>query len=362
MLAQPKLQPKNLNLRDPFGGKDPGDGAVSAVAGDDGSLFEERQPSPQAIAIMRQVVAARRAGDMDQTLRFALDTMRADPTSPTVQKLYGLVVEDRAKQMRRVRQTLNFLEQAVDAERAGNHERAVALAEQAAANDPHPIVKQFAQELRAKPALAQAMREPAKPTKNRDGDSPWWPLGAGIGLGALGYSVSRSRRAWSPQEHERPAQEDPHSERIQNNRYHLKVAAVSFAIGFGIVYVGPAVVATAGPIAARLWNGGSASLQRVVASEAGAIFPGKQPNQVVPALTGYSRHGLNQAISRDGVGVSPKAILDALKSPLNVVAQDGGKTMYVGRNATVVLNASGKVVTTWANNSSGARVATTTGQ
>jgi hypothetical protein len=33
-------------------------------------------------------------------------------------------------------------------------------------------------------------------------------------------------------------------------------------------------------------------------------------------INGYTRHGLNQAISRDGVGVSPSAILDAVKIPL----------------------------------------------
>jgi hypothetical protein len=33
------------------------------------------------------------------------------------------------------------------------------------------------------------------------------------------------------------------------------------------------------------------------------------------AITGYARHGLNQAISREGVGVSTRAILDAFKNP-----------------------------------------------
>jgi hypothetical protein len=37
------------------------------------------------------------------------------------------------------------------------------------------------------------------------------------------------------------------------------------------------------------------------------------------ALTGYTKHGLNQAISRDGVGVSPAAILDAFKNPTSIV-------------------------------------------
>ena len=40
-------------------------------------------------------------------------------------------------------------------------------------------------------------------------------------------------------------------------------------------------------------------------------------------ITGYSRHGLNQAISRDDVGVAPGAILDAVKNPLSITGQSG---------------------------------------
>lgn len=74
-------------------------------------------------------------------------------------------------------------------------------------------------------------------------------------------------------------------------------------------------------------------------------------------ITGYTRHGLNQAISRDGVGVSPSAMLDAVKYPQQTIPQAGGAVQYVGRDATVVVNANGKVITTWANNSGGVRVA-----
>jgi hypothetical protein len=42
-------------------------------------------------------------------------------------------------------------------------------------------------------------------------------------------------------------------------------------------------------------------------------------------ITGYSKHGLNQAISRDGAGVAPGAILDAIKNPLNITGQSGGR-------------------------------------
>ncbi|MFO0982588.1 MAG: RHS repeat-associated core domain-containing protein [Planctomycetota bacterium] len=65
-------------------------------------------------------------------------------------------------------------------------------------------------------------------------------------------------------------------------------------------------------------------------------------------IAGYTNHGIEQAIARDGgKGVDPKAILDAVRSPTTVVAQTDGTTKCVGENATVVLNSEGKVVTTW---------------
>jgi RHS repeat-associated protein len=65
-------------------------------------------------------------------------------------------------------------------------------------------------------------------------------------------------------------------------------------------------------------------------------------------ITGYTRHGLEQAIGRDGGrGVHPQAIVDAVRSPTKVIEQAGGKTKYVGKDATVILNNEGKVVTTW---------------
>ena len=49
-------------------------------------------------------------------------------------------------------------------------------------------------------------------------------------------------------------------------------------------------------------------------------------------------------------------ILDAVKNPIKVVAQSGGRLKYVGKDATVVLNKAGKVITTWARNSAGTRI------
>jgi RHS repeat-associated protein len=71
-------------------------------------------------------------------------------------------------------------------------------------------------------------------------------------------------------------------------------------------------------------------------------------------ITGFTKHGINQAISRDGVGVSTRAIAEAVKNPIKVVVERGA-TKYIGRDATVVLNKAGKVITTWARNSAGKR-------
>jgi len=73
-------------------------------------------------------------------------------------------------------------------------------------------------------------------------------------------------------------------------------------------------------------------------------------------VTGYTRHGLNQVIGRDGgKGVSPKAILDAVKNPIEKIEQIEGKIKYVGTDAVVVLNKDGKLITAYAKSSEGLR-------
>lgn len=45
-------------------------------------------------------------------------------------------------------------------------------------------------------------------------------------------------------------------------------------------------------------------------------------------ITGYTRQGLNQAISRDGVGVSVDAISDTVRRPMQIVGQTGGRREF----------------------------------
>lgn len=65
-------------------------------------------------------------------------------------------------------------------------------------------------------------------------------------------------------------------------------------------------------------------------------------------LSGYTRHGLMQAIGREGVGVHPTSILDALRNPLRIIRDAArGSTKMVGSEASVVLSEEGKVITVY---------------
>jgi hypothetical protein len=94
-------------------------------------------------------------------------------------------------------------------------------------------------------------------------------------------------------------------------------------------------------------QGARLSMQLAAEEAAGAVLP--------KAITGYTRHGLNQAISRDGVGVATRAIADAFKNPISIAGQSGGRFVFTGQNAVVVVNAEGRVISTWATNSAGVR-------
>ncbi len=73
-------------------------------------------------------------------------------------------------------------------------------------------------------------------------------------------------------------------------------------------------------------------------------------------LTGISKHGVDQIISRDGVGVATRAILDAFKNPIAVMGQTGGRFILAGKDAVIVINAEGKLITAWARGSAGFRL------
>jgi RHS repeat-associated protein len=97
---------------------------------------------------------------------------------------------------------------------------------------------------------------------------------------------------------------------------------------------------------AALFAGGEGEDEAAVGADEG----------VAGVIRGYTKHGLEQAIERDaGRGVSPSAILEAVRSPLSEAVQDDGATKYVGQNAVVVVSSDGNVITTYARNAAGVR-------
>ena len=140
-------------------------------------------------------------------------------------------------------------------------------------------------------------------------------------------------------------------------------AAVGALIGAGVGTVGGAV---AGGIysavtGADFWSsvGIGAAAGLGIGAILGAAIGGTVGyiNYIPTKITGFTKHGINQIISRDGHGVANKAILDAINNSKNIVAQGAFKTRFkfVGNNAVVILNKTGKVITAWAKNKTGRR-------
>lgn len=73
-------------------------------------------------------------------------------------------------------------------------------------------------------------------------------------------------------------------------------------------------------------------------------------------ITGYTRHGIHSAISHSGGGVNPRALLDAVKNPIRIIHNNDGSIRYKGRDATVILDQKGIVITTWPRNTQGIRL------
>lgn len=74
--------------------------------------------------------------------------------------------------------------------------------------------------------------------------------------------------------------------------------------------------------------------------------------RIAGQITGYTSHGLEQAMERNGGrGVNPGAMLDAVKNPtqiINKVDELGRESIqFIGEKATVVLNNAGQIISTW---------------
>lgn len=83
------------------------------------------------------------------------------------------------------------------------------------------------------------------------------------------------------------------------------------------------------------------------------------PFQPPKHISGLTEHAEEQANGRDGHGVNDRAMENAVENPIGPPKfkpdQYGGTYVYVGRDATVVLNRDGQVVTAWANSRNGWR-------
>ena len=237
-LVPPKDIGGHVNPQDPFSQ----DSSVVKPDVSAGETEPSRSPNQQAQALMRQAIQVRRARDVDGTFKLALDAMRADPTSNTVQQFYGLVLQDREKQMRRLSTTLNFVNQAVDAANAGHKDQALAFANQALASDPNPVTRQFVEELRARSTQAQAasQRSPQAPTsKNMP---PGVPIGGGALLFAIGAWVAKKDR-----DAEKALWEDP---KRTAGLAIMGVGAFGLAAGIGIALEGVGLLSGLGGAAA----------------------------------------------------------------------------------------------------------------
>ncbi len=74
-------------------------------------------------------------------------------------------------------------------------------------------------------------------------------------------------------------------------------------------------------------------------------------------IAGYTRHGINQAISRNNRGVHPGAILDTIRNPQNVTYQSATDTFKLaGPKSEVVLNRAREIVTVVARGHGNTRI------
>ena len=88
--------------------------------------------------------------------------------------------------------------------------------------------------------------------------------------------------------------------------------------------------------------------------------PAEPPFPPPQQINGYTGHGQEQIEERDGHGVNDSALQDAVQHPLSppsyqINEQGKGSYLYQGKDATVVLNKDGEVITAWPNNHRGWR-------
>jgi Flp pilus assembly protein TadD len=158
------------------------------------SIPEKNDISPRAMPFVQQTISARRKGDMAASLSAAQAAMRADPKSTAVQKLYGLVQADQARQA----ETTDNIRRAAESMQAGRGAEAIDWAQKAYDRSPGDDTFSILQDVRARTSAVAVESHADRPVDApaHKGNVPLWPAGAGFGLGMAGYAVMRSRRTF----------------------------------------------------------------------------------------------------------------------------------------------------------------------
>lgn len=241
------------------------------AAGSDFVIPERHDISPQAIPFVRQAVAARRVGDMTATWNAVQAAMNADPTSKTVQKLYGMAKEDQA----RYAETKEYLRLSGEALDAGRYQEAVALAQRAYERSGNPTVKKILEltqqtaDKRAQEAAKKDLEAAAAKKSARKGLHPLTTAAMIAGVLVLAWAAT-------------PQETKDHFKRVlwDEPKRELQLAAVAGLVGFAGWQFGPSALAAA---RAMLAAAGPPAASGMQLAPAGAGSAGS--GALAPALT-----------------------------------------------------------------------------
>ena len=122
---------------------------------------------------------------------------------------------------------------------------------------------------------------------------------------------------------------------VKRNKYNIALTAAGFIPGVGV-----------GVMAYRSLRGAQ------TAYKAARYLAGPSRN-----IAGHTRHGLNRAIGMQRPGVSHRAMLDAVRSGKRSlgIGTRGHTWRHTGRDAVVILNRQGCVVSCWPRGRAGIR-------
>ena len=134
----------------------------------------------------------------------------------------------------------------------------------------------------------------------------------------------------------------------------MRAFGIGFVTGILIYFACVGVGAVTRAISNRI-RGGINSIsqirpdQRVIQVDTDFVPPNR--------ITGYTRHGLDQAMFRDMHGVNPRSILNTTRNPITRPVFDPLRDTwrFTGVDSIVVLNRNGRIVTAWATSPTGWR-------